>query len=86
MRPAATLCCNARVVTCSCGCKRYPSPALPLLGQSNADSSKPAPQSGKAEYKSVTVSLDATAEEFIDFYFDDPTRPTWVRALPGCTD
>ena len=35
-------------------------------------------QSGKAEYKSVTVSLDATAEEFIDFYFDDPTRPTWV--------
>ena len=38
------------------------------------------PQTGKAEYKSVTVSLDATAEEFIDFYFDDPTRPTWVCA------
>ena len=28
----------------------------------------------------MTVSLDAAAEEFIDFYFDDPTRPTWVRA------
>ena len=29
----------------------------------------------------MTVSLDATAEEFIDFYFDDPTRPTWVSAV-----
>lgn len=35
-------------------------------------------QSGKAEYKSVTVSLDATAEEFTDFYLDDDIRPTWV--------
>jgi hypothetical protein len=33
--------------------------------------------SGKAEYKSVTVSLDATAEEFTDFYLDDDIRPTW---------
>jgi hypothetical protein len=32
---------------------------------------------GKAEYKSVTVSLDATAEEFTDFYLDDDVRPTW---------
>lgn len=38
-------------------------------------------QSGKAEYKSMTVSLDATAEEFTDFYLDDDIRPTWVRAL-----
>ncbi len=37
-------------------------------------------QSGKAEYKSVTVSLDATAEEFTDFYLDDDIRPTWVNS------
>ena len=36
-------------------------------------------QSGKAEYKSVTVSIDATAEEFTDFYLDDDVRPEWVR-------
>ena len=35
-------------------------------------------QNGKAEYKSVTVSLDATAEEFTDFYLDDDVRPEWV--------
>jgi hypothetical protein len=28
----------------------------------------------------VTVASDATAEEFMDFYLDDPTRPKWVRA------
>jgi hypothetical protein len=43
----------------------------------------------------VTVSLDATAEEFTDFYLDDDIRPTWVsctgssgaqhRALHGQT-
>lgn len=32
---------------------------------------------GKTEYKSTTVALDATAEEFSDFYLDDRTRPTW---------
>lgn len=37
-------------------------------------------QSGKAEYKSLTLSLDATAEEFTDFYLDDDIRPTWVNA------
>ncbi|KAK9834973.1 hypothetical protein WJX81_000907 [Elliptochloris bilobata] len=31
----------------------------------------------KTEYKSVTVANDATAEEFMDFYLDDPTRPKW---------
>jgi hypothetical protein len=36
-------------------------------------------QNGKTEYKSVTVAFDATAEEFMDFYLDDPTRPKWVR-------
>ncbi|KAK9816837.1 hypothetical protein WJX72_005705 [[Myrmecia] bisecta] len=29
------------------------------------------------EYKSVTVADDATAEEFMDFYLDDPTRHKW---------
>ncbi|KAL4422444.1 hypothetical protein ABPG75_008641 [Micractinium tetrahymenae] len=33
--------------------------------------------SGKSEYKSVTVSEDATAEEFMDFYLDDETRMKW---------
>ncbi len=37
-------------------------------------------QNGKAEYKSLTLSLDATAEEFTDFYLDDDIRPTWVSA------
>lgn len=32
---------------------------------------------GKSEYKSVTISEDATAEEFMDFYLDDQTRMTW---------
>jgi hypothetical protein len=33
--------------------------------------------SGKTEYKSVTVSEDATAQEFMDFYLDDDERPAW---------
>jgi hypothetical protein len=33
--------------------------------------------SGKSEYKSVTVSEDATAEEFMDFYLDDEARMKW---------
>lgn len=33
--------------------------------------------SGKTEYKSVTVAENATAEEFMDFYLDDPSRHTW---------
>jgi len=41
-------------------------------------------QGNKTEYKSVTVASDATAEEFMDFYLDDPTRPKWVRAPVGC--
>lgn len=36
-------------------------------------------QSGKTEYKSVTVADNATVEEFMDFYLDDPSRHTWVR-------
>ena len=42
-------------------------------------------QDGKTEYKSVTVAEDSTAEEFMDFYLDDDTRPKWVsvpRASP----
>lgn len=35
-------------------------------------------QNGKTEYKSVTVADNATAEEFMDFYLDDASRPTWV--------
>ena len=38
-------------------------------------------QGNNTEYKSVTVANDATAEEFMDFYLDDPTRPKWVRSL-----
>lgn len=33
--------------------------------------------SGKSEYKSVTVSSNATAQEFMDFYLDDDVRPNW---------
>ncbi|KAI3429771.1 hypothetical protein D9Q98_010084 [Chlorella vulgaris] len=33
--------------------------------------------SGKSEYKSVTISEDATPEEFMDFYLDDETRMKW---------
>lgn len=44
---------------------------------------RPAPllllQNGKTEYKSITYSPDATAQEFSDLYFDDDFRPTWVR-------
>jgi hypothetical protein len=47
-------------------------------------------QDGKTEYKSITVAKDATAEEFMDFYLDDPTRMKWVcpprelsRNVPG---
>lgn len=32
---------------------------------------------GKTDYKSVTVASNATAEEFIDFYFDDIVRMKW---------
>ncbi|KXZ56547.1 CYCC1 protein [Gonium pectorale] len=32
---------------------------------------------GKTEYKSLTHSADATAEEFTDLYFDDDYRPKW---------
>lgn len=42
-------------------------------------------QGNNTEYKSVTVANDATAEEFMDFYLDDPTRPKWVRSLLGLT-
>lgn len=35
-------------------------------------------QDGKTEYKSVTVSDNATAQEFMDFYLDDPSRHIWV--------
>ena len=32
---------------------------------------------GKTEYKSITLSEDATAQEFMDFYLDDDVRPKW---------
>jgi hypothetical protein len=32
---------------------------------------------GKTDYKSVTVASNATAEEFMDFYFDDNVRMKW---------
>ena len=38
-------------------------------------------QDGKTEYKSVTIAFNATAEEFMDFYFDDNVRPNWVSIL-----
>lgn len=37
-------------------------------------------QNGKTEYKSITYSYDATAEEFTDLYFDDDFRPKWVSS------
>jgi len=37
-------------------------------------------QDGKTDYKSVTVASNATAEEFMDFYFDDNVRMKWVSA------
>ena len=40
-------------------------------------------QDGKTEYKSTTVADDATAEEFMDFYLDDPSRHTWVSSIPS---
>ena len=40
-------------------------------------------QDGKTEYKSVTVADNATAQEFMDFYLDDPSRHTWVSCHIG---
>jgi len=34
--------------------------------------------SGKTEYKSVTISPNATAREFSDLYLDDDFRRNWV--------
>ena len=41
-------------------------------------------QSGKTEYKSITVADNATAEEFMDFYLDDASRPAWVQLFHAC--
>lgn len=38
-------------------------------------------QGNKTDYKSITVCHDATAEEFMDFFLDDPARMKWVSAL-----
>ena len=38
-------------------------------------------QDGKTEYKSVTISFDATPEEIMDIYFDDDFRPQWVSSV-----
>ena len=38
---------------------------------------------GKNEYKSITITPNATAEEFMDFYLDDPTRPKWDGMISG---
>lgn len=43
-------------------------------------------QDGKTEYKSMTVADDATAQEFMDFYLDDPSRHSWVCSLPLITN
>ena len=37
--------------------------------------------SGVAEYKSITVCPDATAEEFMDMYLDDDFRRNWVSRV-----
>lgn len=37
---------------------------------------------GKTEYKSITTAADATAQEVMDAYLDDPNRALWVS---GCT-
>lgn len=53
----------------------------PLWGKSSESSCKMPTillQDGKTDYKSVTVASNATAEEFIDFYFDDIVRMKWV--------
>lgn len=41
-------------------------------------------QNGKSEYRSVTISPDATAQEFMDMYFDDDNRPNWVGGPVRC--
>jgi hypothetical protein len=41
--------------------------------------------SGVAEYKSVTVCPDATAQEFMDMYLDDDFRRNWVSDGVGCS-
>lgn len=43
-------------------------------------------QGGKTEYKSITITPNATAEEFMDFYLDDPTRPKWDSMISGEED
>ena len=54
-----------------------------LHGVVGASEDYSALQSGKTEYKSVTVAEDSTAEEFMDFYLDDDTRATWVSCSPS---
>lgn len=36
---------------------------------------------GRTEYKSITISENASAEEFMDFYLDDDTRPKWDNMI-----
>lgn len=43
---------------------------------------RPTP-TGRTEYKSITITPNATAEEFMDFYLDDPTRPKWDDMIKG---
>jgi hypothetical protein len=38
---------------------------------------------GRNEYKSITITPNATAEEFMDFYLDDPSRPKWDNMISG---
>ena len=38
----------------------------------------PSLQHGRTEYKSVTIADNSTAQEFMDFYLNDPTRQQWV--------
>lgn len=40
---------------------------------------------GKTEYRSVTVVDDATAEEFNDFFLDDPARLQWDNLLANAS-
>eukprot|EP00891_Asterochloris_glomerata_P006672 jgi/Astpho2/6672/Aster-05029 len=39
---------------------------------------------GRTEYKSVTIADDSTAQEFMDFYLNDPTRQQWDTMITEC--
>lgn len=65
------------------GLHHSPHPVLDAASVADFCSSDSTTQDGKTEYKSVTVSYDATPEEIIDIYFDDDFRPQWVSHSSG---